>query len=73
MSTEQTRRRISAALDLIDTAADRITARMATAYATGYIDALADERRLDEDEAQLYREEPPSRRQERFARLDAES
>lgn len=43
MSTEQTRRRISAALDLIDTAADKITTRMATAYATGYIDALADE------------------------------
>lgn len=35
MSTEQTRRRISAALDLIDTAVDRIAGRMATAYATG--------------------------------------
>ncbi|NWA11976.1 hypothetical protein [Pseudomonas gingeri] len=67
MSAENTRKRISAALDLIDEAADPLRVRFVSAYATGYIDALHDEKKISVDGAQIYREDIFERRRARLA------
>jgi len=72
MSAENTRKRISAALDLIDEAADPLRVRFVAAYATGYIDALHDEKVISIDGAQLYREDIQERRRNRLAELGVE-
>jgi hypothetical protein len=72
MSAENTRKRISAALDLIDEAADPLRVRFVAAYAMGYIDALHDERKISIDGAQLYREDIQERRRSRLAEFGVE-
>lgn len=67
MSAENTRKRISAALDMIDKAADPLRVRFVAAYAVGYIDALHDEKKISIDGAQIYREDIFERRRERLA------
>lgn len=72
MSAEKTRRRISAALDQIDEAADPLQVRFVAAYATGYIDALHDEQVISIDGAQIYREDILYRRRSRLAEFGVE-
>jgi hypothetical protein len=72
MSAEKTRRRISAALDLIDEAPDPLRVRFVAAYAIGYIDALHDEQIISIDGAQLYREDIQERRRSRLAEFGIE-
>lgn len=66
-SPEKTQIRVNAALDMIDQAADPLKVRFAVAYAIGYIDALADERLISLDGAELYRQDAYARRQLRLA------
>lgn len=61
-SPEKTQIRVNAALDMIDQAADPLKVRFAVAYAIGYIDALADERLISLDGAELYRQDAYARR-----------
>lgn len=72
MSAENTRKRISAALDLIDEAADPLRVRFVAAYAIGYVDALRDEQVISIDGAQLYREDIQERRRSRLAEFGVE-
>lgn len=66
-SPDKTQIRVNAALDMIDQAADPLTVRFTVAYAIGYIDALADERLISLDGAELYRQDAYVRRQLRLA------
>lgn len=66
-SPEKTQIRVNAALDMIDQAADPLKVRFAVAYAVGYIDALADERLISLDGAELYRQDAYTRRRLRLA------
>lgn len=66
-SPEKTQIRVNAALDMIEQAADLLKVRFAVAYAIGYIDALADERLISLDGAELYRQDAYARRRVRLA------
>ena len=65
-SPEKTQIRINAALDMIDQASDPLNVRFAVAYAIGYADALADERLISLDGAELYRQDAYTRRRLRL-------
>ncbi|MNG27325.1 hypothetical protein D3C84_1124300 [compost metagenome] len=52
---------------MIDQADDPLRVRFAVAYAIGYIDALADERLISLDGAELYRQDAYARRREQLA------
>lgn len=65
-SAEKTQIRVNAALDMIEVAADPLKVRFAVAYAIGYV-ALADERLISLDGAELYRQDAYARRRVRLA------
>lgn len=67
MNTEHIRRRLSEAMDLIDTALKPQRVQCSTTYASGYINALQDARIITAGGAQYYREEVVERRQKRLA------
>lgn len=71
-ATEKSQVRVNAALDMIDRGVDEWRTRFCLAYATGYIDALSDERLISIDGAQLYREDAYARRRVRLAALGVE-
>lgn len=66
-SPQKTQIRVNAALDMIDQADDPLKVRFTVAYAIGYVDALADERLISLDGAQLYRQDAYARRAVRLA------
>lgn len=68
-SPEKTQIRINAALDMIDQC-EPLKVRFAVAYAIGYIDALADERLISLDCAELYRQDAYARRAVRLEPFD---
>jgi hypothetical protein len=72
MSPEQACRRISAALDLIDAAANPLRVNCSATYVSGYIRALEDEHTISSDGAQYYREDIGERRKKRLAELGDE-
>jgi hypothetical protein len=69
MST--TEARITHALGLIDAAEHPLEVRFATAYATGYIDALYDAQHVGAAAVQRYRDDAQARRSRRLTALGA--
>ena len=67
MSTTETR--ITHALGLIDAAEHPLEVRFATAYATGYIDALYDAQLVAAPAVQCYRDDAQKRRARRLIQL----
>lgn len=63
--------RITYALDLIDAAEHPLEVRFATAYATGYVDALYDAKLVQAVTVQHYRDDAQARRTRRLTELGA--
>jgi len=66
-SPEKTQIRVNTALDMIEHGDDPLKVRFAVAYAIGYVDALADERLISLDGAELYRQDAYARRRVQLA------
>ncbi|MFL6970065.1 hypothetical protein ACJ6X8_27935 [Pseudomonas alvandae] len=69
MSTTETR--IAHALGLIDAAEESLEVRFATAYATGYVDALYDAQLVQAAAVQRHRDDAQARRARRLTELGA--
>lgn len=69
MSNPRTLARITTALELIGEAEHPLEVRFATAYATGYVDALYDEGVLPPDQVQRYRDAAQVARNKRLTAL----
>ena len=67
MSTSESK--IAHALGLIDTAEHPLDVRFATAYATGYIDALYDAKLVAAPAVQCYRDDVQTRRARRLTEM----
>ena len=67
MSTNDSR--ITHALELIDAAEHPLEVRFATAYATGYVDALCDANLVQAVAVQRYRDDAQARRTRRLTEL----
>ncbi|QLG96610.1 hypothetical protein HZF02_32280 (plasmid) [Pseudomonas yamanorum] len=61
--------RITHAIGLIDAAEHPLDVRFATAYAIGYIDALHDEKLMQDVTAQCHRDDAQARRARRLTEL----